>query len=136
MSDFGIFASRLQINNETLKEFEDSLRYLRKRKEKHTAEQDEYHLQKIKNVIEPIVEDLKGNLSNTMLIDDRNIVEILRLRKIKTWPFYQEDLIKLSAKIHANNLELNQSDIVLLNDIADAMEIECSKLFKRMRRFP
>ena len=75
MSDFGIFASRLQINNDTLKEFEDSLRYLRTRKIPSNQEQDEYCLERLNNVIRSIVDNLNGNLSNTMLLDDRNIVD-------------------------------------------------------------
>ena len=135
MSDFGIFASRLQINNDTLKEFEDSLRYLRTRKIPSNQEQDEYYLEKLNNVIRPIVDNLNGNLSNTMLLDDRNIVEILRRRKVKNWPTFKDNFIILAKKISSKNLELNESEISLLNDVADAIELECSKLFRRMRRF-
>jgi len=135
MSDFGIFDSRLQVNNDTLKEFEDSLRYLRTRKIPSNQEQDEYCLEKLNNVIWPIVNNLNGNLSNTMLLDDRNIVEILRRRKIKNWPTFKDNFIILAKKISSKNLELNESEISLLNDVADAIELECSKLFRRMRRF-
>jgi len=135
MSAFGIFASRLQINNETLEEFEDSLRYLRTRKIPSNQEQDEYCLEKLNNVIHPIVDNLNGNLSNTMLLDDRNIVEILRRRKVKNWPTFKDNFIILAKKISSKNLELNESEISLLNDVADAIELECSKLFRRMRRF-
>ena len=135
MSDFGIFASRLQINNDTLKEFEDSLGYLRTRKIPSNQEQDEYCLEKLNNVIRPIVDNLNGNLSNTMLLDDRNIVEILRRRKVKNWPTFKDNFIILAKKISSKNLELNESEISILNDVADAMELECSKLFRRMRRF-
>lgn len=135
MSDFGIFASRLQINNDTLKEFEDSLRYLRARKIPSNQEQDEYCLEKLNKVIHPIVDNLNGNLSNTMLLDDRDIVEILRRRKVKNWPSFKDNFIILAKKISSKNLELNESEISLLNDVADAIELECSKLFRRMRRF-
>lgn len=135
MSDFGIFASRLQINNDTLKEFEDSLGYLRTRKIPSNQEQDEYCLEKLNNVIRPIVDNLNGNLSNTMLLDDRNIVEILRRRKVKNWPTFKDNFIILAKKTSSKNLELNESEISILNDVADAMELECSKLFRRMRRF-
>ena len=135
MSDFGVFDSRLQINNDTLKGFEDSLRYLRTRKIPSNHEQDEYCLEKLNNVILPIVDNLNGNLSNTMLLDDRNIVEILRRRKVKNWPTFKDNFIILAKKISSKNLELNESEISLLNDVADAIELECSKLFRRMRRF-
>lgn len=135
LSDFGIFASRLQINNDTLKEFEDSLRYLRSRKIPLNQEQDEYCREKLNNVIRPIVDNLNGNLSNTMLLDDRNIVEILRRRKVKNWPTFKDNFIIIAKKISSKNLELNESEISILNDVADAMELECSKLFRRMGRF-
>ncbi|MGI0086901.1 MAG: hypothetical protein ACREBI_02925 [Nitrosotalea sp.] len=137
MSDFGIFASRLQINNKSLREFENALRYLRLRKRSTvTPEHDVEHIKKITDVMDPIVENLHGNLSKSMLIDDHNVVEILYRRKAKDWSVYKEELIKLSEKLSSKNLEVNSSEMSILNDVADAMEIECSKLFKRMGRFP
>ena len=137
MSDFGVFASRLQINNKSLKEFESGLRYIRTRKPNATtAEQDAEYIKKITSVMDPIVENLNGNLSKSMLIDDQNVVDILRHRKLKNWQIYKEELIKLLEKLLAKNLEVSSSEMSTLNDIADAMEIECSKLFKRMGRFP
>lgn len=136
MSDFGIFASRLQFNNQSLEEFENALTYLRLRQLTVSTEQDVECINKIQSVLKPIVENLHGVLSDSMLIDDKNMVEILRRRQSHNWQTYKQQLFELSQKISSNQLTMTKVDFSVLNDIADAMEIECSKLFRRMRRFP
>lgn len=136
MSDFGVFASRLQINNKSLREFENALRYLRTKTTRTIHEVDVEYIKKITSVLEPIVENLNGNLSKSMLINDYDIIEILHRRKLKNWQAYKGELIELSKKLSTEDLKLDSAEVSVLNDIADAMEIECSKLFKRMGRFP
>lgn len=136
MSDFGIFASRLQISNESLEEFEDALTYLRHRSQSSSSDQDQEYVEKIQSVLNPITENLNGILSDSMLIEEKNMVEVLRRRQSKNWQEYKQQILQLSQKISSNQLLITQDDFVILNDIADAMEIECSKLFRRMRRFP
>lgn len=136
MSDFGIFASRLQISNESLEEFEDALTYLRHRSQISSSDQDQEYVEKIQSVLNPITENLNGILSDSMLIEEKNMVEVLRRRQSKNWQEYKQHILQLSQKISSNQLLITKDDFVVLNDIADAMEIECSKLFRRMRRFP
>ena len=135
MSDFGIFASRFQVNNETLTDFETAIRYVKIKKDNTQLKNDEKYIEIIINILSPIVQSIQGKLSDTLSFENQNIVEILRKRKSKTWPIYKNHIIKLQEKINSGNLSLSEQELVILNDIADAMDIECSKLFKRMRRF-
>lgn len=135
MSDFGIFASRFQVNNETLKEFEDAIRYIRIRQDTQTPKNDEHYTNIINNILVPITHSINGKLSDSLYIENQNIVEILRNRKSKTWPTYKNEIVSLQKKISIGNLSLSEYELTILSDIADAMDIECSKLFKRMRRF-
>ena len=93
-------------------------------------------MEKIKSLLNPITENLNGILSDSMLIEEKNMVEVLRRRQSKNWQEYKQQILQLSQKISSNQLLITKDDFVVLNDIADAMEIECSKLFRRMRRFP
>lgn len=133
MSDFGIFASRFQVNNETLEEFENAIRHFRMKDD--FVLKNEKYVQVVCDVLTPITKSINGKLSNSFQFENQNIVEILRKRKSKTWPTYKEQVIKLHNKFDSEKSSLSDTEIGILNDIADAMDIECSKLFKRMRRF-
>lgn len=133
MSDFGIFASRFQVNNETLEEFENSIRYFRMRE--NSIANTEKSIQVVHDILTPITHSINGKLSNSLHFENQNIVEILRKRKAKTWPIYKTEIIALHEKFLSKKFALSEQEIEILNDIADAMDIECSKLFNRMRRF-
>ena len=133
MSDFGIFASRFQVNNETLEEFENAIRNFRIKS--NSISKDEKYARSVCDVLMPVTKSINGKLSDSLQFENLNIVEILRKRKSKTWPTYKEKIIHLNDKFNSENFSLSNEEIQILNDIADAMDIECSKLFKRMRRF-
>lgn len=135
MSDFGIFASRFQVNNETLADFENAIRYVRMKEDYKSSKNDELYTETINHVLVPIIQSIRGKLSDSLSFENQNIVEILRKRKSKTWPIYKTQIVQLQEKINSGNLSLSEQELTILNDIADAMDIECSKLFKRMRRF-
>ncbi len=133
MSDFGIFASRFQVNNETLEEFENSIRGFRMRRD--SIANNEKHVQVVHDVLTSITQSINGKLSNSLQFENKNVAEILRKRKMRVWPIYKKEIITLHDKFASKKFALSEQEIKILNDIADAMDIECSKLFNRMRRF-
>ena len=135
MSDFGIFASRFQVNNKTLGDFENAIRYVRTKENNSISKNDEPFRKAITTVLLPLTQSIRGMLSSSLSLENQTIVEILKKRKSKTWPIYKNQLVQLQEKIYSGNLFLSEEELIILNDIADAMDIECSKLFKRMRRF-
>ena len=135
MSDFGIFASRFQVNNETLTDFENAMRYVRIKENNSTSKNDKQYIEIIDNVLAAIVQSIQEKLFDSLSFENQNVVEVLKKRKSKTWPIYKNQIIQLQEKINSRNTSLSDEELIILNDIADAMDIECSKIFKRMRRF-
>lgn len=132
MGDLSVVASKFNISSVSLKEFDDALRLLKKREEiVKTAEMEE-HINKLLKVINPISKAIKGELSASIEIDERHIVSIIKNRHSRDWPAYKEQILQLNSKLKSPRFRLTRSDIDILNDIADALDIECGNLFRRL----
>jgi len=132
MGDLGIFASKFSVNSKSLKEFDEALRYLRRRDEITNTGKAGEMIDKLLDVINPISEAIKGKLSDSTTISEHRIVDILKNRHDKEWPLYKKRILELSSKLRANKFQLSREDYDLLNDIADALDAECANLFRRM----
>ena len=132
MGDLGVFASKLNISSVSLREFDDALRLLKKREEIVRAAEMEEHINKLLKVTNPISEAIKGELSASTEIDERRIVSIMKNRNSRNWPTYKERILQLDTKLKSPRFKLTRDDIDILNDIADALDIECGNLFRRL----
>lgn len=132
MGNLGIFASRYNINTKSLEAFDASLQYLKKRREiRKTAEVKEM-VDRLLDVITPILESIEGNLSESIAISDHSVVGIIKEKHDKEWPVYRVKIKQLHSKLHSDTFSLSEGDFSLLNDIADAIDVECGNLFRRM----
>ncbi|MFZ3168250.1 MAG: hypothetical protein WA130_11595 [Candidatus Methanoperedens sp.] len=131
MSNLGVFASRFEINSKTLKEFDEALQSIKKRT---GGTQTREANKSLLNVLEPITERLKGNLSTIVVFNEGGVTDILKERHNRDWPTYKEKLLKLNNKLKLNseNPLLTGEDFQILEDIADAIDAECENLFQRM----
>lgn len=84
------------------------------------------------DVIEPLLESIEGNLSESTAISERRIVDIMKDRHSKEWQTYRKKIKQLHSKLNSSEFKLSESDFRLLNDIADALDAECANLFRRM----
>ena len=132
MGDLSVFASKLNISSTSLKEFDDALRLFRKKEEILNTGETRQHISKLLRVITPISEAIKGELSVSTEIDERRVTAIIRNRHEDDWAFYREDILKLNSKLKSPKFRLTRNDIDILNDIADALDIECGNLFRRL----
>lgn len=132
MGDLGVYASKFNINSKSLKEFDDALRFLKENKKVTRTPEVADIINKLLNVINPILESINGNLSESIAINERSVVDIIRNRHNREWPTYRERIQKLHFKLSSNEFTLSQTDFQLLNDIADALDAECANLFRRM----
>ncbi|NVM53153.1 MAG: hypothetical protein HWN66_05580 [Candidatus Helarchaeota archaeon] len=132
MSNLGVIASRFDINSKSLKEFDTSLRILKKEKNKLKPSELNNAIGKILKVVEPISEGIKDNLSTSVDISENNIINILQDRHEENWPKYRENIIKLRDKLRSKKFQLSEEDFQLLEDIADALDAECGYLFQRL----
>lgn len=133
MSDLSIFASKLNLNSKSLKEFDESLRFFSNKHEIVKNNEVENEVGKLMSVIHPISETIRGEFSKTIEISERNIVEILQEWHSADWPTYKQNILDLDSKLSTSSFQLSKKDLQVLNDIADALDAECQKLFRRMR---
>lgn len=133
MSDLSIFASKFQLNSESLKEFDESLRFLKGKNEIIRTPEVENVISKLLIIINSISESISGEFSEATVISERDIIDILREWHNADWPTYKENILKLNSKLKANKFQLSKDDFKLLDDIGDALDAECQNLFRRMR---
>ena len=132
MGDLSVFASKLNISSKSLKEFDDALRLFRNKEEILNTGEKRRHIGKLLRVVAPISEAIKGELSVSTEIDERRVTAIIRNRHEHDWAFYRDDILKLNSKLNSPKFRLTRNDIDILNDIADALDIECGNLFRRL----
>lgn len=132
MGDMSVFASKFTRSSISLKEYDEVLRYLKKNKTIAKTEEIEERISNILKVIDPISEVIEGKLSRNTVIDERSIVRTIKQKHEKEWYSYKKKIIDLNSKLRKIRFTLTDKDFDLLNDIADALDIECGYLFKRL----
>jgi hypothetical protein len=131
MGDFGVLASRYHANARLLEEFDEALTFLKKA-ERSDSERIAKETQKLLIVLEPVKETLSEHLSNTLIFDDSEVVNILRQRHSSNWQSYQKNMLQLIQKLARIEITLSEQEWEILNDVADALDTRCTHLFRRM----
>jgi len=133
MSNLGAIASRFDINSKSLKEFDSSLRLLKRKKDELDKSEFEDVIGKILRVVKPISEGINDNLSNLTNVSENNIIIILHERHERNWSKYRNEILELSNKLSTKKkIVLSKEDFELLDDIADALDTECEYLYQRL----
>lgn len=132
MGNLGVFASRFNVNTKSLEAFDEALRFLKKKEKIRKTPEVKAIIDKLLDVIEPLLENIEGNLSESTAISERRVVDIMKDRHSREWPTYRKKIKQLHSKLDSNEFKLSESDFRLLNDIADALDAECANLFRRM----
>jgi hypothetical protein len=132
MGEMSLFASKFSTSSTSLKEYDDALRYL-KNKDIPKNKETETNIGKILRVINPVSEVIQGKLSISTEIDENSVLDIIRQKHEQGWFLYKEQIVNLNHKLLGGNPELSRQDFDILDDIGDALDVECSALFKRLR---
>jgi len=132
MGTLGIFASRFNVNTKSLEAFDEALSFLKKKDEVARTPEVKANVDKLLDVLEPILENIQGNLSESTAVSERSVVDIMKERHDREWPIYRKKLKQLYSKLNSSKFKLSESDFRLLNDVADALDVECGNLFRRM----
>lgn len=127
-----MIAIKLNQNIKILREFNSSLRFFRNIKEYNRKNENIKHVNSISVIIDPVCDVIKGNLSKSTKINEDNIINTLKNRFRNNWLNYKDDLLKLKIKFDTESFFLTEDDFTLLNDIGDAINVECINLFKRL----
>ena len=132
MGHIGMIAIKLNQNIKILREFNSSLRFFRNIKEYNRKNENIKHVNNISVIIDPVCDVIKGNLSKSTKINEDNIINTLKNRFRNNWLNYKDDLLKLKIKFDTESFFLTEDDFTLLNDIGDAINVECINLFNRL----
>lgn len=127
-----MFASKFSSSSISLKEYDEVLRFFKKHKEVKTTPKIEAKIEKILRIITPVSEVIQGKLSDSTEIDENSVLNIIRQKHEKEWFSYKEIIVELNLKLQSERFELSKQDIDVLNDIGDALDVECGTLFKRL----
>jgi DNA-directed RNA polymerase subunit F len=131
MGDFGVLASRYHANARLLREFDEALAFLKKQgnadREKLTKQ-----TRKLLMVLEPIKETIYKRLSNSLILDDSEVVSILHQRHSFEWQNYQASIRRIIQKLVETRTSFSKEEWEVLNDVADALDTRCTHLFRRM----
>jgi len=131
MGEMSIFASKFSTSSMSLKDYDDALRYLKKKDISKNPETDA-KIEKILRVVNPVSDAIQGKLSISTEIDENSVLDIIRHKHEKDWFLYKDKIVKLNHKLLNGDFELSRQDIDVLNDIGDALDVECGTLFKRL----
>ena len=132
MGDLGLFASKFSMNSKSLREFDEALRLFRDEKIIQRTDVLADSIGKILNVITPITKAIKGELSTSTSINERRIIDILKIRHEKEWFTYKDHILEIKYKLNSEEFRLTKKEFQILNDIGDAIDSECAELFRRM----
>lgn len=127
-----VFASKFNRSSISLRDYDEVLRYLKKHKKIVQNSETRKKISKILLVVEPVSQVIEGNLSNNTVIDERSVVKTIKQRHEKEWYSYKDEILVLNTKLKTNSFTLSDNDFEILNDIADALDVECGYLFKRL----
>ena len=132
MGEMSVFASKFSTSSISLKDYDEVLRFLKKQKEVRKTPEIANKINKILKVINPVSEVIQGKLSSSTEFDENSIVNIIKKKHEKEWFSYKEKIVELNSKLQLSKFELSKKDIDVLNDIGDALDVECGALFKRL----
>ena len=128
MWTFGALAARYYSNSRSLQAFDSALESIQEdASHSHVEELDRLLL-----VLAPIKESISNRISVSLKLDDDGVLVILHQRHVSDWQVYRGNLLKSIQKIESSQLPNSKEEWEMLNDVADALDAQCTHLFRRM----
>lgn len=131
MTDFGVVVSKFRESTESLRRFDEALMFFKGRTTDNPQDR-ELQREKLLSILRPISEILNGRLPQGMDFDEQGVLEILQSRHMEDWQGYKTRLLILVDKVSARNTDFQAEEFQALNDIADAVDMQCATLFKKI----
>lgn len=135
MGHIGMIAIKLNQNIKLLREYNSSLRFFRNLKDYNKKEDNMEYIEKISAILNPVCNVIVGNLSNSTKLNEDNIIKTLKKRFKNNWLNYKDNLLNLKTKLDSERFFLTEKDFTLLNDVGDAINVECINLFNRLNEW-
>lgn len=135
MSEIGLLNSRYDLSQRSLDAFDEGLLHLW-RKPRLPDNDTSRHIESLLSVLGPLSERIQNGqeLSAMEEIDESSIIDTLKQRKRQSdWERFRSKLIDLVGRLRRGEPDITADDSIVLNDVADALNYECSQYFKRSR---
>lgn len=132
MSDFGLLSVNLDKTSTHLREFSNAIDYLRKNSDVFN---DDFRnaVKNLSEVLIPLNKLVQGELPRSITLDEESIMEILQQKHSDNWQLFKNLISTVTKKLEKHDTVLNPKDIECLDDVADALDTECSQLFMRLK---
>ncbi len=131
MSDLGLLSLKLNQTSTHLRQVNNAIDFLRKNSEKNDEKREEL-AKELLQVLTPIKLLLHGKFSRAPTINQQSIVQILQQKHNKNWSEFRGQVTSVTDKLERLELDLSDQNIDCLDDVADAIDAECSRLFRRI----
>ena len=132
MGSIGTVASKYCINTQSLNEFDQAFTLLSSQKKPAKGEDSVSAIRTILGILQPIEQSMSRKLSTNQNLDDYEIVNILHQRHTSNWQDYSSKVQGLIKRLEKFDISITSTDMSILNDIADALDVQCAHLLNRM----
>ena len=82
--------------------------------------------------MKPIKKKLLGQNSNTLILNEDAVTAALNQSHQDDWQQFKNGLINLVEKLEGEHQSFSEYDVMILEDVADALDMECASLFRQM----
>jgi len=136
MSDVGLFNALFETNMRSLETFDEAIKFFKKHN-KESSVNKQKAISALTNVLSPIVEAIDKRPGTSTAVNEVNILNILQKtvaeKRGNDWHKYQAAIKLLLYRITSEDVNLTDAEYALLNDIGDALDIECNRYYQRIR---
>ena len=134
MSDVGLLATQLAHSTQCAEDLDKAL--LRLKKEGRNAEGTSSSSQAremVKEILSDLLASISGDLTPRKYQLREETIEILRGIHLSDWQSFVEKLQAIQKQLNEPRESLNPEELRCLEDIAHALDADCSTLFQRMQ---
>ena len=133
MSDLGLLATQLEHATRYAEELDDAVLQLKRENTGLSdARNTEYARQTVKRVLSDLLANFDGDVSGQGIQFREETVQHLRTTRRTDWQSFIDNIRTVHSQLD-EGAGLSESQLRCIEDIAQALDTECSHLFQRMQ---
>ena len=132
MSDMGVIGTNLYLASKLLGRYDLALEAIRSRG--GSADRPD-EVKSLVAVLAPLSRHLRGMAYYALGVNAEEMSKFLRLRHREDWPSTRDGILSVASRLEkgGGKADLSGVDLPILSDVSDALDSECSSLFRAMR---
>jgi aspartate/glutamate racemase len=132
MTNLSSITVRLDTTSFHLREFSDAIRFFRKKGLQSDKGKVEDYSDKLLKVLLPLKDNFKEELSKSISIDEYSVTEILKQKHDRDWQQFKNQVSEITVRVSEGKTDFSVLETDVLYEIADAVDMECAQLFKKI----